>query len=285
MKKMKLISGLVAAAMAAISMSSVLANAADVSVKVGKATDKKAGDTFSVDVSLSGVPSGGLSSVEFSVKYDSSLVKITGVELGEIGNTGAASAEGSDLGDTVWSTYDTGKEIVMLWSTGLTDSKYFIKSDGVLAKISGQVLSGAKEGDVADLTVVPVSREIYPKGGDNKDILFSAVTSDGSQDYAAAKTDGAVVMATGGDTTDTPPSGDVEWGNVDCKEGVNVADAVLLARYVAEDKEVNVTAQGLKNANVYVDSSSPEKIDANDNVTLLELLAGLKKDSEMPIKK
>ena len=278
MKKMKLISGLVAATMAAISMSSVLATAADgVSISVGK-TEKNPGETFSVDVTLSGVPSSGLSSVDFAVQYDASLLTITGVEMGTIANTGAASAEGSDLGDLVWNTNDTGKEVVVVWATGLTDSKYFIKSDGVIATIKGTVSKDAQKGDVANLKVVPVSRELYPKGGDNDEILFSAVSSDtDSKDYAATPVAGAVSV---GGQNDTPAS--IQWGNVDCsneftnpEKNVDIADAILLAQYNAE--KVQLSSQGQANADVAYNG----KVDADDLNLLIEFLAGLKKYSDL----
>ena len=63
----------------------------------------------------------------------------------------------------------------------------------------------------------------------------------------------------------------LELGNVDLKDGVNVADAVLLARYNAEDKDVSVSAQGLLNADCDRDGS----LSAADLSMILEHLAGL----------
>ena len=57
--------------------------------------------------------------------------------------------------------------------------------------------------------------------------------------------------------------------NVDTK--VNVADAVLLARYVAEDAGVGLTRQG----NVNADVNRDKDVDANDSGMLLSILAGL----------
>ena len=60
-------------------------------------------------------------------------------------------------------------------------------------------------------------------------------------------------------------------GDVDVSGEVNVADAVKLARYNAEDKEVRVTEQGLLNADMNLDG----KANADDSAILLEVLAGL----------
>ena len=60
-------------------------------------------------------------------------------------------------------------------------------------------------------------------------------------------------------------------GDVDISGEVNVADAVLLARFNAEDKEITVTEQGLLNADLTGDG----RVKADDSTMLLEILAGL----------
>ncbi len=67
------------------------------------------------------------------------------------------------------------------------------------------------------------------------------------------------------------------WGDVDCNTTVNIADAVLLARYLAEDSAVTVSAEGKENANVKND----ENVDSADLALLIEYLAGLVKYSDL----
>ena len=62
-------------------------------------------------------------------------------------------------------------------------------------------------------------------------------------------------------------------GDVDCNGVVQVADAILLARYVAEDK-VNITTQGRKNAELSGDST----LTSDDISVLLRYLAGIVKE-------
>ena len=62
-------------------------------------------------------------------------------------------------------------------------------------------------------------------------------------------------------------------GDVDCSGDVKIADAILLARYLAEDP-VSVTSQGLRNAEL---DGNADKLTAEDLSTLLQVLAGLKK--------
>ena len=61
-------------------------------------------------------------------------------------------------------------------------------------------------------------------------------------------------------------------GDVDVSGDVNVADAVLLARFLAEDGGVTVSAQGKLNANVSGDAD----ITSDDLTGILEFLAGIR---------
>ena len=56
---------------------------------------------------------------------------------------------------------------------------------------------------------------------------------------------------------------------MDCSGNVAIADAILLARYLAEDK-VTVTAQGKINA----ECDGNDTLDSGDLTALLEHLAG-----------
>ena len=81
------------------------------------------------------------------------------------------------------------------------------------------------------------------------------------------------------ETTTTEPGTVVgtDWGNVNESEGatpearVNVSDAVLLARFNAEDSSAKVTTQGKKNADVNA-SGAPDK---EDTVKILKFIAKL----------
>lgn len=252
MKTTKLVSGLMAMAMAAMSLTTV-ASAADVSVKVGSA-EIESGASFSVDVDLSSVPSGGINAVDFAISYDSSIVKISDVSLGSIGNTGAASAEG-DMGDTVFSWYDAGSQIVIIWATGVDDSSKWIKSNGTFLTIKG---SAVGEG-TSDLKIVPVSRDSYPgSGSKNADVVFSAA---GSADYGYSATNGAIKVGS---------AEEIMLGDVDCDGKIKIADVVLLSRYVNEEA-VNITKTGLKNSEV----SGDGQIGTDDVTLILKYIARL----------
>ena len=69
--------------------------------------------------------------------------------------------------------------------------------------------------------------------------------------------------------TEVIPSGS---GDVDCNGSVTIADAVMLARFLAEDSEVTVSAQGKQNAEL----DGAQGLTSDDLSALLEKLAGLR---------
>ena len=260
MKKIKIVSGLMALAMS-VSAMGITAFAADpVTVTVGKDTVLP-GESFSVDVDLSSVASSGLTSIDFAIQYDPAVISISDVSLGKAGNTGASAQEGN-YGDTVFGWKDTGSQIILVWSTGVEDSSYWVKN-GTFVTISGKASSSAKANDVSKLQVVAVDREAYPGGSANKEIVFASVGTDNKvTDYGAKAIDGEVVI--GGGTTNA------KWGDADCNGDVDVLDAVMIARVAAEDTETGITSEGKTNSDVTHDGN----VKPDDLGKLLKYLSG-----------
>lgn len=264
--KKKIVSGLMAMTMAAMSMGLSAFAADDVQVTIGKA-EVKPGEAFSVDVELGSVPSSGLSSIDFAINYDSSLIKIEKVELGSAGKTGADSKEG-DLGDTLFSWYDTGKQIVVVWATGLTDSQYWVKSSGKFLTISGSAKDTA---GTAELKGGAVDRAAYPGSSAKADVVFSAV-GDSTKDYAASFTAGEVKIGTPVvATTAAPNPVATKWGDATCDDKVDVSDAVLICRFAVSDTKAVLTDAGKANADVTHDGS----VNAEDASKILKYIARL----------
>lgn len=264
--KKKIVSGLMAMTMAAMSMGLSAFAADDVQVTIGK-TQVEPGANFSVDVELGSVPSSGLSSIDFAISYDSSLIKIDKVELGTVGKTGADSQEG-DLGDTLFSWYDTGKQIVIVWATGLTDSQYWVKSSGKFLTLSGSAKSGAS--GTAELKGGAVDRAAYPGSSAKADVVFSAVGTS-TTDYSAAFTAGEVKIAAPVVETTAPPVPASQWGDATCDGKVDVSDAVLICRFAVADTSATITDAGKANADVTHDNS----VNAEDASKVLKYIARL----------
>ncbi|MCR5305220.1 MAG: glycoside hydrolase family 9 protein [Oscillospiraceae bacterium] len=100
---------------------------------------------------------------------------------------------------------------------------------------------------------------------------------DGKQVWGTAP-DGAPPIAENSTETDTTGTNkSVKYGDVDCNGKVEIADAILLARYNSEDQGISVTAQGLVNANCKKD----ELLDSSDLLLLLQFLSGQIKASSL----
>ena len=70
-------------------------------------------------------------------------------------------------------------------------------------------------------------------------------------------------------TTVKPDYSLMLWGDANCDEAVDVADAVLIARFAAEDKDATMTDQGRKNADVTHDGN----VDGQDTTKILQYIA------------
>jgi len=205
MKVRKIVAGLAAVSMlAAFSAQAVIA-ADTVSIKAGEAS-ANAGEKFTLDVSLEGVPAVGISSMEFAVTYDPAIVTVTSVTPGKIADNGVESAEKFDGVKAFEAAYDTAGLVTITYSTGLSDAKYCITESGVYATISGTVAATAKDGDYSDIKITAIAREtVEGKGDTNKEIKAGYIAADGTvTKYATSVTNGKVTVGTATTPSEEP---------------------------------------------------------------------------------
>lgn len=247
MKAKKIVIGAVAATMLSLSVCSlapVFAAGETVQISVGKIS-ANAGETFSVDVSLSNIPSNGIQCCDFAIKYDSSLVTIDSVEAGELANTNAVNEDPStEVLSIFGSSIDDKKNLVSLsWSTSLDDPSYWMNGSGVFCTISGTLSADAK--GTIPLEVVPGSRNTYPGSNvDNEVISMGYFKNKDVVRYDVKVTNGEINVG-GGDVNPGGLKGDA---NEDSE--VNVADAVLIMQALSNPNDYKLTAQGAINADV-----------------------------------
>lgn len=295
--------GAVAFVMTVMSTAAMTASAAD-TVKV--AADKvtaAAGKDFSLNVSLSGVPKDGIRACEFALKYDSSIIEVTGVKAGTIADTGADAKE-ADISKEAPSfgvNFATAGVVNVEWSTGLTSSDYWIKSDGVLFTVEGTVKSTAKAGDVSKVEIVPIDRALFEGSTEkNTDIVFANISGSTVTNYEVSTSDGSVTVE-GAETTETeaptettavttvatettqeatkttgenPTNPNAKYGDVNVDGKITVADAVLFNKYLVET--ATLSDEGIVNADAYFSGS----LDANDALSILKFVVGTL--SELP---
>lgn len=78
-----------------------------------------------------------------------------------------------------------------------------------------------------------------------------------------------IITTTTTTSTTTAPQAELLMGDVDCNGVVNVSDAVLLCRYLAEDTNISVSALGLQQA----DCDGSNTLTSDDSMRLLRIIA------------
>lgn len=266
----------------------------------------KAGAEFTLAVSIKDVPSTGVGGCEFSLAYDSSIVTVTGVTAGTIAQTGADDQESAFAGEapSFDSNFSAAGVIDVIYSTGLTDSAYMVKQDGVFLTITGTVNESAKAGDVSDFKIQPIDRETTPGSGTKNDqIVFASIAEDGTvSNYDTVVSDGSVTVVGDSETTtavttttdsestttvtkDTTVTGDtttgteddVNYGDANLDGKVDLTDAIVLNKYLA--KLITASEQAVKNMNVYLD----ENVDENDTTYLMKFVLNMEGYQNLPI--
>ncbi len=299
MKTKRTMAGILAMAMAA---SALAFNPVFAAGEIGISAEKvsaKAGAEFTLAVSLKDVPSAGVGGCEFSLAYDSSIVTVTGVTAGTIAQTGADDQESAFAGEapSFDSNFSAAGVIDVIYSTGLTDSAYMVKQDGVFLTITGTVNESAKVGDVSDFKIQPIDRETTPGSGTKNDqIVFASIAEDGTvSSYDTVVSDGSVTVVGDGEvttatttvsnptTTETTTGGTVtdNIGDVNLDGVVDILDAVMLNKYLAG--VVQLSDQAERNANCDQRADSANSIGDEDTTVLMQFLLSIDDVSDLPL--
>jgi uncharacterized protein YuzE len=272
MKVRKIVASLAALSMLAAFPAQAVLAADTVAIKADK-VEVAAGENFTLNVSLDGVPTQGISVIEFAVKYDASVVSDIKVAAGEVAQNGVDSVEKFEGASAFMADTSTSGLITITYSTAQSDAKYCISKSGAYAVITGTVKSGtaAKEYPVE---IVAIDRETKQGSGTtNKDIKAGYIDADNNATYYdTTVTAGAIVVTDG--TTPTE-GGDIVWGDVDENGKVNILDVIALNKHLMINAEIGT--QGKLNADVNK-SGKPDSTDA------LNILKYIVKLVELPVK-
>ena len=159
MKAKRTIACALALSMLAVTATSLGASAAGSSVTLaGSKATAESGGEFSVDVSLSGVPSTGINVLDFAVTFDQTILSVDQVTVGAAADTGADVADSTSKDAPVFATNIKDGEIAVSWTTAAPTANW-IKSDGVILTITGTVKDGVADGTVTPIHFAPVSRD------------------------------------------------------------------------------------------------------------------------------
>jgi hypothetical protein len=276
MKVRKIVAGLAAVSMLAAFSAQVVAAADTVTVTASK-VEAKAGEEVTLNIDLADVPAAGISVAEFAIKYDSSVLTDVTVEAGAIANTGVDSAEPIE-GLTAFYTTVSDGVVYVNYSTGLTDSKYYITQGGTFAVVKAKVAAGAKA-DTYPVEIVAIDRADYQGAtASTNTVKFGVFNADMTEStlYEAKVTNGSVTVidedkpteSTEG-STDNTQGGDVVYGDVDCNGKVELLDVILLNKNLLGMEKLS--DKGSKNANVNNDNA----VDGTDSLFILKSLVSL----------
>lgn len=204
MKAKRTIAGVLAFTTLVAAVVSIGASAADATVTLSASNEvvSAAGDSFTVEVSLTDIPSTKVNVLDFALTYDSSVLTISDVSIGDSANTDTSG----DTTTTEVPVFDANildGEIDVTWSTGLT-SDAWISTDGVILTITGTVNSGVADGTVTPIDFAAVSRETYDGSGEaNSSILVGYVYGTDYAEYNVETESGSVTVGTSSSTTTT----------------------------------------------------------------------------------
>ncbi|MBP5378660.1 MAG: hypothetical protein J6X56_05640 [Ruminococcus sp.] len=288
MKTKKVVVGALAAmlSLSVCSLAPAVAAGETVQISVGK-VNAKAGESFSVDVSLADIPSSGIQCLDFAVTYDSKVLTDVKVEAGKL-VTGVDSSKdaSASLAPLFEGTVNSSEGWVSAaWSTSTDDASYWLKGDGTFCTISGKVASGTADGTVVDLKIVPIDRETYSKSGVTNKEISCGYEKDGKPvKYGTTLTNGSVTVGTPVTTTTQPPTSKVVRGDANCDGGVDMSDVVLIMQSLANPNKYgldgsdskHITTQGQANGDV---DETVKGITSNDALKIQQWL--LKSISEL----
>lgn len=207
----------------------------------------ESGKEFTVDISLAGVPSSGIAGLDFAIKYDTSLMEVTGVTEGAVSKTNDKQVEGfsSNLATNI-----NNGAVSVLWATGsVSDNSKWIKSDGVLLTLNCKAKA---DGDAK----VEITKGVR-KDATGIDVAVEGLEVVNPTAKAGTISIGKPVDPTKEPTTDptkttTEPTTTL-LGDVDCDGKVDITDITTLAISLVDKKPV--TGQAAINADVDKDGS------------------------------
>ncbi len=164
--------------------------------------------------------------------------------------------------ESLWQTA-SGKYIgldhqVALGKNGLSLSEFY----SGIASSEGSNLDGGKKSD-GPITTTPTTKPTTTTTEKATTTTTKATTSTTKATTSTTK------ATTTTETETTPTASPTKWGDANTDDIVDVADAVLIARFVAEDATASISAQGKLNASV----TDGKNINADCTVKILQFIA------------
>ncbi|MGN1481729.1 cohesin domain-containing protein [Porcipelethomonas sp.] len=235
MRTKKFLAGAVASLMLAAAMPTVMA-ADSFEVAISNTT-AKAGEDFTLTLDMSEIPAAGINGCDFGIQYDSSVLTITDLDLGDLAKGDSSEVDG--MPDPF--EYNIEDDLIsVIYGVGTTDTNYYMTGSGTLLTISGTVNSTAAAGTKSELKVVAIDRT--SNNTVNTDAIFANYDANGTVTlYTPVFTDGYVEVTS--DSTEDKTEASIEFGtptklgDVNNDSQITSTDVVLLNKYLLSTSE------------------------------------------------
>lgn len=186
--------------------------------------------------------------------------------------------------ESLWQTQSSGKYIGLdhqrplgVNGTGISVAEYYKSYDSSEGSNLDGGTKGGKKGSKADIVTTPDDPKVTTAAPKETTAPPKDETTVTSVTTTTAPVTTTIQATDGGPVTTAPNARQAKYGDADENTEVDVADAVLISRFAAEDKEVSLTAQGKVNADV----NGNGKPDPDDAVKVLKFIAKLISEKEL----
>ena len=167
------------------------------------------------------------------------------------GDNGYVTLSDADGNTVTAAGASDGAALTLEAYTGKDNQRFTLccNADGSYALLS-KLTDGASGFDVSDGSKDAGTKLVLGKysGSDSQKFILAPAEAPKPTETETTTTVTATESETTETTTVTSAAGKLRLGDVNCDEMVDVSDAVLLARFTAEDKSARITEQGMRNA-------------------------------------
>lgn len=273
MRTKKLLAGACASLMIAASAITTVTAAESVNVTIGNATAAP-GETFTVKMELSDIPSAGINACDFGIKYDSSVLTIDDVALGDLAKGDDTSVEG--MPDPF--VYNIEDNLVCVtYGVGTSNTDFYMTGSGTFLTISGTVSQSAASGTKSDLEIVAVDRLATPTSSSvNDEIIFGLYGSDEEVIVYDPTITNGYVEVEGESTGNTGTSidfGEVTlMGDTNRDDVIDSTDIVVLNKYL-----LNKVQYPLQDSSAYAngDCDKDKDLTTKDSLFIIQHVLGI----------
>lgn len=278
MRTKKLLAGACASLMITASAITTVTAAESVNVTIGNATAAP-GETFTVKMELSDIPSAGINACDFGIKYDSSVLTIDDVALGDLAKGDDTSVEG--MPDPF--VYNIEDNLVCVtYGVGTSNTDFYMTGSGTFLTISGTVSQSAAPGTKSDLEIVAVDRLTTPTSSSvNDEIIFGLYGSDEevivydptiTNGYVEVEGEATTEESTGNTGTSIDFGEVTLMGDTNRDDVIDSTDIVVLNKYL-----LNKVQYPLQDSSAYAngDCNNDKDLTTKDSLFIIQHVLGI----------